>query len=56
MKEQKNYQLKNISQTNLDNRLMIKNKLTARLEEINAKIEDLKNYSTFFRFNRYKKF
>ena len=37
----------NISQTVLDNRLMQKDKLNARLEEINAKINDLKVLAPF---------
>jgi len=37
----------NISQTILDNRLMLKDKLNARLEEINAKINDLKILAPF---------
>ena len=37
----------NISQTVLDNRLMLKEKLNARLEEINAKINDLKVLAPF---------
>ncbi|MAI29105.1 MAG: hypothetical protein CMP38_02735 [Rickettsiales bacterium] len=37
----------NISQTVLDNRLMLKDKLNARLEEINAKINDLKILAPF---------
>ena len=37
----------NISQTVLDNRLMLKDKLNARLEEINAKINDLKVLAPF---------
>ena len=37
----------NISQTILDNRLMLKDKLTARLEEIDAKINDLKVLAPF---------
>ena len=37
----------NISQTILDNRLMLKDKLNAKLEEINAKINDLKILAPF---------
>ncbi len=37
----------NISQTVLDNRMMLKDKLDARLEEINAKINDLKILAPF---------
>ena len=37
----------NISQTILDNRLMLKDKFNARLEEINAKINDLKILAPF---------
>ena len=37
----------NISQTILDNRLMLKDKLNARLDEINAKINDLKILAPF---------
>ena len=37
----------NISQTILDNRLMLKDKLNARLEEIDAKINDLKVLAPF---------
>ncbi len=37
----------NISQTILDNRLMLKDKSNARLEEINAKINDLKILAPF---------
>ena len=37
----------NISQTVLDNRLMLKDKLNARLEEIKAKIKDLKVLAPF---------
>ena len=37
----------NISQTVLDNRLMLKDKLNARLDEINAKINDLKILAPF---------
>ena len=37
----------NISQTILDNRLMLKDKLNAKLDEINAKINDLKILAPF---------